>query len=393
MRRARTATAAWRSARVLPLTYAWDGAVPVGRLNLLSDRTRFLAAVGGVAFAVTLILMVQALYTAYNRAVAEFIESMPVDVWVGQAGAFDIFRSTTIVPTTAVQEVQSIDGVRGVWPMRARQASFGTPRGDVRSLLIAFDAGPAADEVARALGLRRLPATGEVAVSDYVRRYGGLGRGDQIDFNGTRLTVTERITANSPPFGSFSVISFEDAGALFAMRDAASYLLVDTADPLQARRIADEIESRLRGTVAYTGEEFAASNARTVREFLPVVAVLLVVSYLVGVVITSLTIYTATVEKTRDYGVLKALGASNWYIYGMVLYQSFLVSVLGFLAGLPLSLLASEMAGRQVPEFITVYTATGVLAAFAAILLMSLFSAFLPARRVGGIDPAMVFRA
>jgi putative ABC transport system permease protein len=123
------------------------------------------------------------------------------------------------------------------------------------------------------------------------------------------------------------------------------------------------------------------------------VTVLLVVSYLVGLTVTSLTIYTATVEKSRDYGVLKAIGASNRYVYSMVIYQSFIVSLVGFLTGAPLSILASRIAQQQVAEFITIYSWSGLMIAFVAVLAMSILAALLPAHKVGRIEPAIVFRA
>lgn len=367
--------------------------VPVGRLNLLSDHSRLAAAVGGVAFAVALMVIVQGLYQGFRTSVVTFIDELPVQIWVSEAGAVDLFRSTTILPTNMQTSLAAVPGVEGVWPARIRQQAIRGRSSTAESLVMSFDAGAGSGAVARALGLQRLPNTGEIAVSEYVQKHAGIRAGDRVVLNGVPLTVSEKIGIPSPPFGSFSIINYQDAGRIFQMQDTASFFLVSTKDSTNAASVSNTIKNQFQQTSAFTTSEFERTNAKQVRQFLPVVTVLLAVSYLVGLIVASLTIYTATVEKSRDYGVLKAIGASNKYVYGIVIYQSLVVTVLGFLIGTPLAILMSRLARHVAVEFITSYNLTGFLMAFTAVLVMSIIAALLPSRRIGSIDPAIVFRS
>ncbi|MGE0686046.1 MAG: ABC transporter permease [Dehalococcoidia bacterium] len=365
--------------------------MPVGRLNLLSDRMRFGAAVGGVAFSVALILLIQALYAGYQESVKSFVTNVPADIWVGQAGAFDLFRSTSIVTPALRAQVAAKPGVQGMSELRGRQSSFTFDGMSIRSLFLGFS--PVADEgVSKALGIERLPGPGEIIISDYIHKKSGLAKGDKVVVSGMELLVVDELTIKSPPFGSFSIINFDDTNTMFDMGGDFTYLLVLAQDRAAIPQMVTDMQT-IKGVTVYEKSAFSASNSRTVDEFLPVIAVLLVVSYLVGVVITGLTIYTATIEKTRDYGVLKAIGASNSYVYRIVIFQSLAVSVLGFAIGFPLALLASRLAESSVPEFITNYEPMSVLFVFTAVLVMGLIASWLPVRRIIAIDPAIVFRA
>jgi putative ABC transport system permease protein len=127
--------------------------------------------------------------------------------------------------------------------------------------------------------------------------------------------------------------------------------------------------------------------------FLPVVGVLVGLGAVVGGAVIALTTYTATIEKSRDYGVLKALGASGMYLYRIVITQSLIVGVLGSLLGLLAAALAASLIKRQIPEFITDLRWTDAGAVFLGALVMAIAASYVPVRRINSIDPAMVFRA
>ena len=70
------------------------------------------------------------------------------------------------------------------------------------------------------------------------------------------------------------------------------------------------------------------------------------------IAITSLTIYTATIEKTREFGMMKAVGFNNRDLYQLVLIQSCVTAALGFVFGVVLTLIVSRFIDRVVAQFI-----------------------------------------
>jgi putative ABC transport system permease protein len=116
------------------------------------------------------------------------------------------------------------------------------------------------------------------------------------------------------------------------------------------------------------------------------------IAFVVGIAITSLTIFTTTVEKTKEFAVMKAIGFNNTDLFQLVVFQSFLIGLLGFVFGAILTLILSSFIDRIVPQFIVAVRWQDMLMVLGATLLMAFGAAIMPARRVGGLDPAAVFR-
>ena len=58
---------------------------------------------------------------------------------------------------------------------------------------------------------------------------------------------------------------------------------------------------------------------------------------LVGFLVVFLSMYTAVLERTREIGILKALGASPGYILGMLMRETILLAIVGAIAGIAMS--------------------------------------------------------
>ena len=108
----------------------------------------------------------------------------------------------------------------------------------------------------------------------------------------------------------------------------------------------------------------------------------------------ALTTYTATVEKARDYSVLKAIGATGLFLYRMVVWQSLIVGLAGSVLGIVASAVAASLIrplGARVRHRPPLQRrGRGLRRRRSGCRSLA---AFVPARRLNRIDPAMVFRA
>jgi putative ABC transport system permease protein len=116
------------------------------------------------------------------------------------------------------------------------------------------------------------------------------------------------------------------------------------------------------------------------------------VAFIVGLAVAGLTIYPATIEKSREYGILKAEGFTNPYLYRVVFEQSFVTGTLGFVLGAGLTVLVAPFAQDQVPQFVVYVRWQDIAAIAGATILMSLLAAYIPVRRLTSIDPVSVFK-
>jgi len=112
---------------------------------------------------------------------------------------------------------------------------------------------------------------------------------------------------------------------------------------------------------------------------------------LVGLIITFLVVllstYTVVLERTREIGILKALGASRWTIVGLLLREALLVALIGAAVGILASYSVEAVATRLRPTLqvdITLdWVVQGVLLAVLGCILGSVY----PALRAATADP------
>ena len=366
--------------------------VPIARRNLLAEKTRFLVAVGGVAFAVFLIVLIQSLFLGFRQSAGAIIEDLPFQLWVVQEGTFDLYHSTSLLPEQYAQRVAAVPRVAAVQPIRGRQIRVDVNGEPEREFFFAF--GQPIGEVGSShlLGLEALPASGQLVVSQGLAQKHGIEPGEPLRIGGRQFTVIGT-TGESAGFRSFSFMNAEDAGLLFGLNGSINYLTVALDDAAAAPQVAQAIEARLPGVDVLSRQEFADRSRAEIDVFTPVLAVVMTIGFVVGAAIISLTIYTATIEKARDFGVMKALGASRWHLYGMVTYQAVAVGLLGFALGVPLAIGASRATSIIVPEFITLFQWQAIIGVLGVVLVMSLAASYLPIHRIARIEPAMVFRA
>jgi putative ABC transport system permease protein len=146
--------------------------------------------------------------------------------------------------------------------------------------------------------------------------------------------------------------------------------------------------------LAITSDDFAAATRdRVLSDVIPILMVILILAFTVGLVVAALTIYTATVEKAREYGILKAVGFSNGYLYRVVFEQSLVMGLLGFLIGAGLTVVVGPLTQEVVPQFVVFIRWQDVLGVAGFTLLMVLIAAYVPTRRLAAIDPVAVFKA
>jgi putative ABC transport system permease protein len=362
--------------------------VPIARRNLLADKAKFFVALGGVTLAVVLILVVQSLYQGVRRDYASFIRSLPGEVWVAQKGITGLTFSSSFLTRQAAADVASIPGVRAVHRLYGRMTSFEVDGNETRIYVWAMAPGGSLTPEEQ----RILPEPGTIFIDRTLAKQAGLSRGDTVSYGDAEFTVAEIGQVGNVLIAQFAFINQKDYERLFDVPGAANYFLVSVS-PQAIEGVMDEIARRVDGSSVFTTEEFVKTAEETPRDFLPIIQVITAISFIVGLALLSLTIYSATIERGREYGVMKALGASRWQLYRIVLSQSAMVAILGFSVGVGLALLFNRVAGDVVPEFVTYVRWQDVALTLGVAGLMTLVASLLPISRVARVDPASVFRA
>ena len=149
--------------------------------------------------------------------------------------------------------------------------------------------------------------------------------------------------AGYPEFNaSIVVTSLENAQAFYGLDDSDSvhYLMVKVADPFQAGAVARDLEAALGPEYKVTTWMEDSPMMMAVMVEKNVMLYILFFIVIVAAFGITCTLITFIVMKTREIGLMKALGATNRQVMWVFLGQSLIVSVLGVMAGVSLGLLA-----------------------------------------------------
>jgi putative ABC transport system permease protein len=133
-----------------------------------------------------------------------------------------------------------------------------------------------------------------------------------------------------------------------------SQIFVKADDQEHVQSVLVGLRAKLPGYPIYTMEEFTSlltvNSVGLLRNFIGVV---IGIAVIVGFIVVFMAMYTAVLERTREIGILKAVGASSSFILTLLLRETFLLSVLGTVAGILLTYCTQWLLHYTAPASLT----------------------------------------
>ena len=190
----------------------------------------------------------------------------------------------------------------------------------------------------------------------------------------------------SPESGARVKMSLAAMQGAFEAQDKCTYIMVKVREGVDKAVVAKRIAEQLPGNKVQFTEDVFMSVERSI-PYLPVfLRVLVGLAAVVSAVVVMLAMYTTITERTREIGILKALGASRSYIVGLIEKEALLISVIGLVAGFIASFLIGYLIQRVYGLFFEFSWKWGLTAAAIGILGGAL-GALYPALRASNLDP------
>jgi putative ABC transport system permease protein len=350
--------------------------------------------VGGIALSVFLITFLLSLFRGWNEKVGGFVEDVDADIWIAREGTTDFLAASSFLPIEGVDErLARIDEVERWSPLIVRPMTATNDGTMMDVQLVGFDPVSAIGGPVRIEEGKDVPGPGEVIVDEALSSRYGVDIGDSINAGGRDWRVVGKSSGGDFVASQTIFIAFDEAAEALEMEGLTTFILIQVTRPHRAGLVAEMIGNVDPGILAMTGDEFAASTRdRALGDVIPILTVILILAFIVGLAVAGLTIYTATVEKAREYGILKAVGFTNGYLYRVVFEQSLVTGFLGFLVGAGLTIVVGPFTQQMVPQFVILVRWQDVLVVAGFTLLMTLAAAYVPTRRLAAIDPVAVFK-
>ena len=170
----------------------------------------------------------------------------------------------------------------------------------------------------------------------------------------------------------------------------ASVFYIKLDDPRNVDAVVDEIK-QVPGMENYSVRSMQEYLSMMTPENLPgfatAIRIVVAISMVIGFLVIFQSMYTAVMERTREIGILKALGASKMYIVNAVLRESALLAIAGIVVGTIVSFIARRVILMELPTQRLFWSNEWVLRATAIALAGALAGALYPAYKAAQKDP------
>jgi putative ABC transport system permease protein len=356
--------------------------------NLLQDKTRLALSVAGVALAVMLILILTGFVSGINLQLSRYLDHAPGSVVLVQSGSQG---NSSVLPAATVGAVRETAGVASAVPVVAQYAVLDLGQSKQFAVVIGYD--PAQGGGPWALRDGRLPAAdNEVVLDAVLADRNGVRVGDEFGLMGQTFTVVGLSAGTTTWMLGYVFMWLDAAQRLFGTPGAISLVLITPSSGVTP----EDLRSRLTGIAgadAMLKSDLIATTRRTYLSVLgPILDLIAGIASVVGTLVVGIVVYTATVERQREYGVLKAVGARNRVLYQVVATQALAAAIAGSILGVGLALGAAQLIMAIRPQFLITVEPSTALLALAIGVGMALVAALFPARMLARLAPAEVFR-
>jgi putative ABC transport system permease protein len=242
------------------------------------------------------------------------------------------------------------------------------------------------------------PGTVVIDESD-MQRIGVKGEGDWAEVAQTHVRVVGFTKGLKSLAGPYVFCSIDTARKLLRLLpDQVTFVLGKCHNPNDAAVVAKRLRDRYDNITAFPAGEF---SRRSQWHWLTKTKAGIALGYaaaryaaalglLVGAVVTSQTLYAATVASLREYAVLRALGIPRWRMAVMVMSQAFWVGVIGICLALPVVYMLANLADRLTVQVLLPWWL--LCGAAAVTLVMALGSGLLALRSLRQVEPATLLR-
>jgi putative ABC transport system permease protein len=347
--------------------------------NVLHRKTRTIVSAAGVALGVILVVLTVGLVHGFLLEQGRRNSALTAEIMFHPQGTnFVIDLSPTLsLHTSLTGELSRIEGVEYAVPVGRYAKGLG---GIVDG--IDYDSFTKVSDMHTVQG--RSPTSGDEAIVDtYYQQSHKLKIGDTIP-------VFER------PFKVVGVYQPESMGRIkvplstlqaFTNRPGlCSMILVKVSNPARQEEIAAEIKQRFPENPLFFTRDLPVQYSTGVPALQTFLHVVTGLSIVISSLVILLAMYTTVIERTRQIGVLKSLGASRSWIAGEIEKEALVITLIGLVSGLAISIVGKYLIEYLTPLRIEL-EAIWFLYALGMGAMSGTLGALYPAMRAANQDP------
>lgn len=368
--------------------------------NLFHDKVRLAVTLVGIVFSVILTAVQLGIFQGFIAASTDIVNRSEADLWIVSQNVSHVEQGVEFSESNLYKVLE----VAGVERAEKQIVSLGAqakkPDGSDEGVTLVgsnLDGAMGGAWNVVAGDLRDLKKPDAIFVDRlYAEKKLGVKEiGQVIEINKRRARVAGftkgiRIFTSQPAVFT----TFKNAQSFLNLpEDQTLYIVVRAKAGKDISELKQEIAAKLKDVDVLTRSELVYRQGfywviGTGAGITVLVAAFLAI--VVGVVIVAQTIYSATVDHIREYGTLKAMGATNAYLYRIIITQSIVSGLIAYVIGIAVSLVISRISMEGTLAIIVNWQL--ILALFVLTMTMCAGASVVAIRKATTIDPAMVFK-
>ena len=361
---------------------AWNGFSMTQLLwsNLRARPLRTALSVVAVALQVTFVLLIVGMTLGAVNDWGKRVEGVGADILVQPPNASIFFQfSNAVLQQSLAETIAAVPGVDQVAPVlvianaRNLEIVYG----------IDFQSFSALSQGFVFRDGRAFQRPDEVILDDIQAEKRHLRVGDHFSIFNRDFTVCGVVAHGK---GARSFIPLATAQEIAAADKRVTLFYVRSTGNTEATRQA--IVQKLPGHLVRSMQDYLTlMNSSNLPGMKPFLNVMVIIGVSISFLVVLLTMHTMVLERTREIGILKALGVSRMEVARLFLSETALMSALGVIIGLAATFLACRGLKSYSPGLMILITRAWVLRSVALAFLGALLGAVFPAVRASGSDP------
>jgi putative ABC transport system permease protein len=364
------------------------------------DKAKSIGVVVGIMISTFLIGQQLGIFIFLTNAMQALATNVQADIWVVDSKTKDVNQLGKLDVRT-LRAVQGLSGIKEAFPILITGASANYQNGESGAItLIGIDI----DKLNAVLDPSKiiagkpsdLQADGAISGEYYERKNlgGNIDIGTELEINGKRAFFKMQ-TKGFRGFGASFCVTTIDKARYYSNQssNSISAVLIKLQPNQNSDSISAFIDKTIFGVRAWPSKKLANSTLKKILGSSGIAlstGTLIIFALIAGFFIIGLTMYTSALDRLKDYGTLKAIGASNKFISKLILTQAAIFAIVGFV--IAYFLLLGFQKGVAYSGLIFSFPPLLLLAIFAVIGFISTGGASFALRRIRGIEPASVFR-
>jgi len=311
--------------------------------NIRQRPVRTLVSVAGVALGVCLVMLFTGLARGMSNDMQRRNSNVRAEIIFTRPGSMQLTASTSNLSTKYVDLLKQIEGVQEAVPVIVEIQQGNRGFGFERIEGVEWDKFAALNNI-RVISGSPPQAADEVVIDETKSRNNNLHVGSVINLIGDKPYKVVGIY--SPESSARVKMSLAAMQEVLGVPNKATYIMIKVGEGHDKKAVAGRINEQLPGNKVQFTEEIFVSIEKSVPYLGIFLRVLVGLAAVVSGLVVMLAMYTTITERTREIGILKALGAPRRYIVLIIESEALLISLVGLIAGFIISLVAGYLIHR-----------------------------------------------